>query len=547
MYADEIRTAVRGEVLTDEASLASASRDASIFEVQPEVVVAPNGVEDVKALVKFVTKKRTMGDGHISLTARSAGTDMSGGPLNDSVILDFTRHFNHIRSVSGSAAVVEPGVFYRDLELELASRGLMLPSYPASKALCTVGGMVANNAGGEKTLAYGKTDAYVESLRAVFADSEEHLVKPLDRAGLERKRRLMTFEGQIYRKLHQLLEDNYSLLVRSRPNVSKNSAGYALWDAWDKKTFDLTKLITGSQGTLCLITEITFRLVPKKKYSRLAVIFLRDLAPLGRLIKEVLVFQPESFEAYDDHTVRFAVRFFPDMMHTIGGKVFTLAWQFLPEAVMVFCGGVPKLILLVELTSDDERELGQRLDALCRAVQNYGVSVRLTRSEREAEKYRAIRRESFNLLRRHVRGRTTAPFIDDVIVRPEVLTEFLPRLNAILEPHRGALIYTVAGHAGDGNFHVIPLMDLRNPKTRDLIPRIAEEVYDLVVSYGGSITAEHNDGLIRTPYLKRMYGKKVCDLFAEVKKTFDPLGIFNPRKKVGGDLDYTLRHIRKSE
>jgi FAD/FMN-containing dehydrogenase len=140
-------------------------------------------------------------------------------------------------------------------------------------------------------------------------------------------------------------------------------------------------------------------------------------------------------------------------------------------------------------------------------------------------------------------GTRTAPFIDDIIVRPEHLPEFLPALNKILAEYN--IVYTIAGHVGDGNFHIIPLMDFTKPDTRKIIQELSEKVYDLVLAYHGSITAEHNDGLIRSPYLKQMYGAEVYEIFEEVKKAFDPLGIFNPGKKVGSDLKWSLDHMVK--
>ena len=145
-------------------------------------------------------------------------------------------------------------------------------------------------------------------------------------------------------------------------------------------------------------------------------------------------------------------------------------------------------------------------------------------------------------MRHHIKGKRTAPFIDDFIVRPEYLPEFFPKLDAILKEYPD-LVYTIAGHVGDGNFHIIPLMDLRIAENRKIIPELSKKVYKLVLEYGGSITAEHNDGLIRTSFLEDMYGKEICGIFAETKRIFDPHNIFNPRKKVGGDLDFAMRHL----
>jgi FAD/FMN-containing dehydrogenase len=161
----------------------------------------------------------------------------------------------------------------------------------------------------------------------------------------------------------------------------------------------------------------------------------------------------------------------------------------------------------------------------------------------EADKYWRIRRESFNMLRKHVHGKRTAPFIDDIIVKPELLPEFLPKVQKEIDAYK--LVYTVAGHAGNGNFHIIPLMDLNSPFSADTILELSKKIYTLVHDYKGSITAEHNDGIIRTPFLAQMYGDKIVELFRETKNIFDPQNIFNPGKKVGGTFDDIKRYIKK--
>ena len=170
--------------------------------------------------------------------------------------------------------------------------------------------------------------------------------------------------------------------------------------------------------------------------------------------------------------------------------------------------------------------------------------MRRAKNDFDSEKYWTIRRQSFNLLRKHVRGRRTAPFVDDVIVPPQYLPEFLPKMRKILDDY--GLLYTIAGHAGDGNFHIIPLMDMRDTKNMKAIGEVSDKVYDLVLSYHGSTTAEHNDGIIRTPYLLKMFGPEIIALFAKTKNTFDPQNIFNPGKKVGGTKQYMMEHISAS-
>lgn len=543
---EELKNIIKGEVSSDKKELLVYSRDASIFEVKPQLVVKPKDAEDIKNIVKWVLANKDLSP-ELSLTARSGGTDMTGGALNDSIILDFTSHFKRILEVSdppaGGFAVVEPGVFYRDFEKETLKKNLLLPSYPASREICTVGGMVANDSGGEKSLRYGKTENYVQDLNVVLGDGQEYLLKALTPEELEQKKSQDSFEGEIYRQMYDLLESNFELIQKAKPKVSKNSAGYLLWNVWDRNKFDLAQLFTGAQGTLGLITKIKFRLIKPKKYSRLLLIFLRDLKSLGDVVNLVNKSEPESFESYDDHTFKLATKILPDLIKRMGiGAMF----KFIPDAWAILTGGVPKMVMIVEFTGDDETELSDKIKKCQKDVSNkFGLKTRITKDNIDAQKYWIIRRESFNLLRKHVQGKKTTPFIDDLIVRPEYLPEFLPKLNEILDQYKNHMVYTIAGHPGDGNFHIIPLMDLSDEKSRQIIPELSEKVYNLVLEYHGSITAEHNDGLIRTPYLEKMYGPEVYKLFEKTKQIFDPKNIFNPHKKVGGSMEYALKHINK--
>jgi FAD/FMN-containing dehydrogenase len=538
MINNDLKKFIKGDVI-DRKDAAKYRHDASLFEIIPEVVVAPKDIEDIQNLVTFASKNKK-----VSLTARSGGTDMTGGPLSESIVLDFTKYFHRIKNISNFSAVVEPGVYYRDFEKEALKQGLLLPSYPASKDICTLGGMVANNSGGEKTLAYGKTEDYVTGLKVILSDGKEYLIQPLSKKELMKKIKEKTFEGELYKKMHDLILKNEALLRDAKPKVSKNSAGYYLWNVWNGETFDLTKLFVGSQGTLGIITEVKMRLVQPKSRSRLTVIFLKDVKQLTEIVKTVMRYRPESFESFDDHTFRLALQFLPSLIRVLRPKnIFKLGISFLPELKMILTGGLPKLVLLAEFSGDNDEEINVRLKGMARDLALKNANFRILKNEEEAKKYWTIRRESFNLLRQHIKGRRTAPFIDDFIVQVEKLPQFLPRLNAILEKYD--LIYTIAGHVGDGNFHIIPLMDLSDPKSHEVIKRLSDEVYDLVLEFRGSITAEHNDGLIRTPYLEKMYGPKVYKLFIETKKIFDPKNIFNPGKKVGGDLEYAFAHLVK--
>lgn len=526
--------ALTGDVTDATQELTKYSRDTSIFEVRPSLVVYPKDTQDVSALVRVISDAKKQGQ-DVSVTARAAGTCMSGGPLTHSVVAVFTKYMNRVVSVTDTDATAEPGCYYRDFEKETLKKNLILPSYPASRNIAALGGIVNNNSGGERTLEYGKTEKYVEELEVVLSDGSVTTFKALTPEELDLKKQQQDLEGDIYRKMSELIARNRDVIEAAEPHVSKNSAGYALWSVFDTEngTFNLAKLITGAQGTLALTTKMKLSLVTPQPYRAMLVVLLSDLDILPEIVHRVLKHNPESFESYDDHTFNLAIRFLPQMLSQMGiVRATRLGLSFLPEVGLVLKGGVPKLVLMAEFSEDThEKALAVATEAY-ESLRDLKLPMRIARDERAAEKYWIVRRESFALLRKNLHGLYASPFIDDFVVPPEVYPEFLPRLNALLNEYK--LIYTIAGHIGNGNFHIIPLMDLAKEDHRKIILELAPKVYDLVLEYGGTTTGEHNDGIIRTPYLPQLFGEEMMRLFEQTKQIFDPQNIFNPHKKIGG-------------
>jgi FAD/FMN-containing dehydrogenase len=536
---------IKGEVQDSRRVRDEFSHDASMFEVVPELVVSPKNTEDIQNLVKYVGMHKSKNP-NLSITARSAGTDMSGGAINDSIILNMTRHMNRIFEVTADEGHAEPGVFYRDFEVETLKHGALLPPYPASRDLCTVGGMVANNSGGEKSLQYGKTEKFVTELKVVFADGNEYTVMPLNATELRDKMRQHDFEGKVYREVFKLVDENYEAIKAAKPNVSKDSTGYHLWNVWDRKTgiFDLNQVIIGSQGTLGIVTDIKFRLIPAPKHSGTLVIFLRDIDNLGGLIKKVMTFKPAAFEGFDNYTLMLSFKLFFFFHVKLGfWGMIKLGIQLIPDALMLF-RGVPKMVLLVEFTGDTDEEVVEKVRNCRKGLGRYAKKATFESDDNEEKekKFWIMRRESFNLLRKKVANKHTAPFIDDLVVNPEYLPQFLPELREILSRYK--FLATIAGHMGDGNFHVIPLMEIEKTLERIKIAPAMREVNDLVLKYHGSLSGEHNDGMSRGPWLHQMYNPEMMAHFKSLKTTFDPQGIFNPHKKIDADWAYSVSKIR---
>ncbi len=541
----ELANSIKGDVVIKDEVLNFYSHDASMFEIKPKAVVFPKDTKDVCALVQFVNEHKSQNH-ELSLTARSGGTCMSGGAINDSIVVAFERYFDHLGEVENKTITAQPGVYYRNFEPKTLQQGLLMPSYPASREICMIGGMVANNSGGEKSLIYGKTEDYVETITMVLSDGKEHVFSPLTKEELNQKIAEPGYEGEIYKKIYELININSELIANSKPKVSKNSTGYNIWDVWDGQTFNMQKLFVGAQGTLGLMTEATFRLVPAKPLSGMVVLFMPSLKNLGEIINELLALKPSSLESFDDHTLKFAFRFFYSFRKTLGWKKFIfLGLSFLPllNKLIRFLPHFPKIVMLVEFESDNQEDIDEKTSKVEQVMEKYDVETQLAEDKEHEEKFWTIRRESFNLLRKNVKQKHTAPFIDDLVVPPNTLPEFMPKLIEIAERYK--LLYTIAGHMGDGNFHIIPLMDLGNRKEREKIPLVLNEVTDLVVKYKGSLSGEHNDGLVRGPFLNRMYSPEMVNIFKEIKRIFDPNNIFNPHKKTDSDWEYSRQHIRQ--
>ncbi len=528
------------DLLNSEPEILEAySKDASLFKIRPKFVASPKNTEDIKRLVRFANEKRE------SLTVRAGGSDMTGGPLTESIVVGVANlnkigeiHRQDLWEIGLACVSVQPGVYYRDFEKETLKHDLLLPCYPASKDIAAIGGMVGNNCGGERSLRYGKMEDSIVSSKWVFNDENEYEIKPIPLAKISSATR---YEREIFK----LIEDNRELIERSKPKVSKNSSGYFLWNVIKGDLFDLNKLLVGSQGTLGIMTEATLKLVPIKKYHDMVALFFKSWDELPKVTKAIIPLKPESLETFDKETLKLGIRFMPEIAKKAGEGLFSFVSKFLPEALIgARMLGLPELVTLVEIAEESEEEVGRKVEAVREAVKPFGTLYRVIEKDSEEEKFWIMRRESFNLLRKKMGGKRTVPLVDDFCIPVETMAEFLPKAKKILEAY--GVTANIAGHAGDGNFHIIPLMDLKKESERRKLIPMAKSFYDLVAEYKGTISGEHNDGIVRTPFLDKMYSPEILKLFKKTKQIFDPKNIFNPKKKVGATLDDFQKYLDRN-
>lgn len=519
-----------GEVMTSSDARRYFATDASVLSMTPALVVYPRNENDVRKTARFTWQLAERGR-VIPITARGAGTDLSGAALSNGIILALTAHMHRILELDNKSGVVtvEPGINYAKLQQTLNTHDRFLPPYPASMEYSTIGGAVANNSSGEKSVKYGDTRDYVRSLRVVLANGEVIETGRLSKRELGKKLGLATFEGEIYRAVDTLLEENQELIEKSVAAVTKNTAGYFLNDIKRKDgSFDLTPLFVGSQGTLGIVTEVTLETEVYTPDTALFAASFDDIekAQAATLELRELPDMPSAIEMVDEQLLSVVDRLNPNQLKDLVPKPF------------------PRVILLIEFDNPSERMQKRLIKKTEKLLGKLGATYQLATDPVEQEKLWKIRHASATIVA-HAEGNTKAlPIIEDGIVPPERFREYLEGLYAIFE--RAHLQPAIWGHAGDAHLHVQPFLDLSQVGDRQKVFRLLDEHSNLVIGLGGSIAGEHGEGRLHAPYLAGQYSPEMYTLFQKIKQVFDPYGTLNPGVKVNASLDSVKQLLRSS-
>ncbi len=519
-----------GEVMTSEDARKYFSTDGSIFTVTPAVIVYPRGENDVRKTARFSWQLAERGK-IFPITARGSGSDQSGGALGQGIMLVFPAHMNKVLTLDPRKGIVavQPGINYDKLQQTLHTHGCYLPPYPASSQFCTIGGAVANNAAGEKSVKYGATREYVDSLRVVLANGEVIETKRLNKRELNKKLGLTSFEGEVYRQLDALISDNWDTISKAHEKikVTKNAAGYDLFDVRGRDgSFDLTPLIVGSQGTLGIVTEAHMRIDPFQPHTTLMVASFDDLKKAADATGELRHLKPSAIELVDDNLLNFIDGHNPNQLKNTISKPF------------------PKIVLLIEFDDSAERSQRKHAKKAEKILKKYASEIKITRQIEEQELLWKIRRSAAAVLWQSVGNAKALPIIEDGIVPPEKVPEFIEASYALYEKY--GLTCAVWGHAGDGHLHMQPFLDLSQLGDRQKVFKIMDEYHKTVLSLGGSISGEHNDGRLRAPYLPEQFGDEMYDLFTKVKQIFDPYNMLNPGVKINVTLERVKPLLRQS-
>ncbi len=543
----------RGGVSSDKKFLEKYSTDESIFHIRPQVVLQPKSKHDVEIATKLIaveTKRFTS----LSLTPRAAGTGLSGGSLTDSIVIDVCPHMHKIGEVvetrEGATITCEPGAFWRDVEKKLKKHNCYIPSYTSSKDICTIGGAVANNAAGPDSLRYGHCADWVESMDVVLADGNTYTLTALDYKAFKALTKEKHLHAHIAREIFALIEKNEKTIKNGHPKTPKGNAGYPLWNvipegvANFKKgigVFDLTRLVSGSQGTVGIITHITMKAIPIQQNTTLITIPIFDLQESTKVIIEALKFNPINVEIFDALTFDLALKN-PDFFKArlSGLDYYKVLLSMYTTYHIKFGRKIPEFTIIMMV--DEETTRKTPAADIVRKISTDKSRARVVKSPSEIEMYLQIRRASYTLSKFLDPMKRPAAFLEDMTVPPEHLSKFFMEIKRLFKEFN--VQSAIHGHGGNGHFHFYPLLDFTRKTTPLLVEKMAEKFYDTAVKYKGNICGEHNDGIMRTPFLYKMFSKQMLDLFKQTEHLFDPDDIFNPGKKVNPrfDIKKSMRH-----
>ena len=509
----DLEDSLEGEVRFDAITRALYSTDASVYQIEPTGVVIVRSRNDV---VRTIEIARRHG---VSITARGGGTSQAGQAIGAGLQLDTAKYFNRMLEVNTAErwARVEPGIVLDELNAQLLPHRLKFAPDISTASRATVGGMISNNSSGARSVLYGKTIDHVLDLHVALSDGAIVHLRPLTPDSLDAVCAADTLEGRCYRTVRRLGGDHAVEVDRRYPKILRRVGGYNL-DAFTDPTrpFNLANLIVGSEGTLGVVVEARVNLVPLPTATAVLTIEFDDLLDALGATPVLLEHRPAAIEVMD--------RFILDHARE------SPALDAVRRAVLL--GDTPGALLCVELYADDTAELPGRLDAIERDLVARGIKARTSRALDPSAQARIwqLRQSSLGLSMAMKGDAKSVSFVEDTAVAPDRLRDYIARFLEIVRRHGSTT--GVYAHASVGCLHVRPVVNLKTDAGVHQFEAIANDIADLVLEFGGALSGEHGDGLVRGPFIERMFGSELYAAFRTIKQTFDPTSLFNPGKIV---------------
>ncbi|MBI3913083.1 MAG: anaerobic glycerol-3-phosphate dehydrogenase subunit C [Chloroflexi bacterium] len=498
-----------GEVRFDRISRVLYSTDASIYEIEPLGVVLPRTRDDVRATLQICKEHQ------VEVIARGGGTSQTGASLGRGVILDCSKYMKRVLEINRAemSARVEPGVVVDELNAELRAHGIMfaVDVSPANRA--NIGGMCGTNAGGSRSIVYGKMVDNVHALTVLLADGHIADARALSKAELASKLTLENLEGNAYRAVMGLSAKHRDEIEKRFPKIQRRVGGYNLDEYIKPQPFNLSKILIGSEGTLAVTLEAQLKLAPRPQHTAVVVIHFKTVPEALQAAPLILPLGPSQVELADKVLL--------DM--TRGQIEYA-------RRMARFVQGDPGALLIVEFFGDSEAECKDKLvkleETMARAHTGYAFTRAL--DAKSQQNILAVRKSGLGLLLGMKGDRKPIAFVEDSAVAPEKLAEYIRRFDEIVRAHDTSAAYYA--HASVGLLHIRPLIDLKQVTEVEKMRSISRAISDLVMEYGGAISGEHGDGLSRSEYTEKIFGAELYGAFQELKHTFDPQNLLNPGK-----------------
>ena len=510
--ARELRKRVSGEVRFDAASRLLYSTDASIYQMEPVGVVIPRTVDDVLAVMEIASKHR------IPVLPRCGGTSLAGQTVNHAIVMDFSKYMNRVVEVNREErwAKVEPGIVLDQLNAHLAPLGLQFAPDPTTSNRACVGGAIGNNTCGSHSVMYGKTIDHIMEMRTVLSDGSEAQFSPLDAREHDAKLAGEDLESEIYRRVTHIGRENREEILARYPKIMRRVSGYNLDEFFDKSAsagpFNMARMVVGSEGTLCVVTEAKVNLVRVPARRGLAVLHFHDVVRACEATWEILRHGPAAVEL-------------------IGRMILDRCRESLGFSRLIdFVEGEPDALLAVEFNGDSDVEVLGKLTDLKLDMERKGLGyacVVMTEPASQAGVW-SLRSAGLGLLMSTRGDSKPVAYVEDTAVDPQRMGDYVRRFDEIVKAHGTTAGYY--GHASVGCLHIRPLVNIKSSEGLDKMASIASDVSDLVLEFGGSMSGEHGDGIVRGVWTEKMFGPKIYQAFRDVKKAFDPQGIMNPGK-----------------
>lgn len=503
-----LQQAVRGEVRFDAVSRMLYRTDASIYELEPLGVVVPKDEADVIATVKIAAEQQA------AVLPRGGGTSLAGQSVGAAVHVDFSKYMNRILEFDPDErwVRVQPGLVLDELNAYLQPYGLMFAPDVSTSSRANIGGMIGNNSCGAHSIIYGKTIDHVQELKAVLADGSQAVLGPLDDEECERRAHWDGLEGRIYRAVRRIVHAHEASIRTGFPQVMRRVSGYNLDEFIDGAPFDLSKLVVGSEGTLCAVVEARLNLVELPAHKGLVAVHFHDLVEAMEANLTALETAPVASELIDKILLD----------QTKGSLEHAPSRRFLT--------GDPAALLIVEYYADSKAELDRKLNELEERLNARGMGYAFARAVAAGDQQAiwALRKAGLGLLMGMKGDPKPQPGVEDTCVPVAHLPDYVRRVVALMEELGIEAEYY--GHASVGLLHIRPIFSLKDPEGIRLLRQIEESMSDMVREYGGTVSGEHGDGLARSEWIAKMFSPELVAAFVEVKDAFDPQGIMNPGK-----------------